>query len=80
MATLSLDPELEQTVNDAARSLGLTKSELVRKSIIEYIGKFVKPTPWELGQDLFGRHSSGAGNLSSDRKALLVKKIRAARK
>lgn len=80
MATLSLEPELEQTVNDAARSLGLTKSELVRKSIVEYIGKFVKPTPWELGQDLFGRHSSGVGNLSSDRKALLVKKIRASRK
>ncbi|MBC8412059.1 MAG: CopG family transcriptional regulator [Nitrospira sp.] len=80
MITLRLDPELEKNVQNMAKKLGVTKSELIRKSIAEYISKTVHPSPWEVGESYFGKYSSGQGNLSSDRKALLKTKLAAKRK
>ncbi len=80
MITLRLDPELEQNVQNTAKLLGVTKSELIRKSISEYISKVVRPSPWEIGKCCFGKYSSGQGNLSTDRKTLLKTKISEKRK
>ena len=80
MITLRLDQKLDQIVSNTAKNLGLTKSELVRKSLVEYISKLNKQNAWDAGKDLFGRYASGQGNLSSDRKALLKAKIKAKRK
>jgi RHH-type transcriptional regulator, rel operon repressor / antitoxin RelB len=79
MITLRLDPNLEQTITDTAKNLGLTKSDLIRKSILEYLKKLGKQNAWEAGQDFFGKYSSGYNNLSSDRKELFKDKIRAKR-
>jgi hypothetical protein len=80
MITLRLDPKLEQHINRTAENLGLTKSELIRKSIHEYLDKITEPSAWDVGQDLFGKYSSGLNNLSTDRKVLIKDKIRAKRK
>lgn len=80
MITLRLDPQLDQIVTDTAKHLGVTKSELVRTSLVEYIGKLNKQNGWETGQDLFGKYASGRDDLSSKRKELLKEKIRAKRK
>ncbi len=79
MITLRLDPKLERTINNIAQQMGVSKSELIRKSITEFIGKLEKPSPWALGNDIFGKYASGKDNLSSDRKALIKEKIRAKR-
>jgi len=79
MITLRLDPKLDQIVSNAAKNLGLSKSELVRKSLVEYIGKLSKPSAWETGQDLFGKYASGQEDLSYNRKALLKEKVKAKR-
>ncbi len=79
MITLRLDPKLEQAINNTSKNLGLSKSELIRKSINEYISKLDKPNAWEIGKDLFGKFSSGSDNLSSDRKELIKKRIKAKR-
>jgi RHH-type transcriptional regulator, rel operon repressor / antitoxin RelB len=79
MLTLRLDTNLEQAVVNTAKNLGLTKSELIRKSILEYLGKLGKQNAWEAGQELFGKYSSGHGNLSADRKEILKSTIRAKR-
>ena len=79
MITLRLDQKLKLVIANTARNIGLTKSELIRKSINEYLCKLKQPNAWEIGEDLFGRYSSGRGNLSSDRKNLLKDKIRAKR-
>ncbi len=79
MITLRLDSKLEKTINTVAHQLGVSKSELIRTSIIEYIDRLDKPTPWELGGDIFGRYASGQNNLSKDRKSILKEKIRAKR-
>jgi len=79
MITLRLDPALEQTINNIAHQMGVSKSELVRKSITEFIEKLEKPSPWELGHDVFGKYASENDNLSRDRKALVKEKIKAKR-
>ena len=80
MITLRLDPTLEQAINNTAQNLGLTKSELIRKSILEYLSKLGKANAWEVGQDLFGKYSSGLKNLSTERKEIVKKRIKAKRK
>ncbi len=80
MIALRLDPNLEKEITTIAKNLGLTKSGLIRKSLIEYIGKLESPNAWELGKDFFGRYSSGLKNLSVDRKTILKERIRAKRK
>ncbi len=77
MITLRLDPNLEKEISITAKNLSLTKSELIRKSILEYLGRLEGPTAWETGKDYFGRYSSGLSNLSVDRKIILKEKIRA---
>ena len=79
MITLRLDQKLEQQINNTAKNLGLSKSELIRKSISEYLSKLKQPTAWDIGEDLFGKYSSGLGNLSSDRKELIKSTIKAKR-
>ncbi len=79
MITLRLDPKLEKTINNVAHQIGISKSELIRKSITEFIDKLDKPTPWESGCDVFGRYASEKNNLSRDRKSILKDKIRAKR-
>ncbi len=79
MITLRLDPALEQQVNRTAQHLGITRSEFVRKSIVTYIQAQKSKSAWEIGQDLFGKYSSGQTNLSSDRKEILKDRIRAKR-
>ncbi len=79
MITLRLDPELEQAINNAAKNLGLTRSELIRKSINAYLGNLKHPTPWEAGKDLFGKYASGYGDLSTRRKERVKDKIKAKR-
>ena len=77
MITLRLDPELEQQVSNTAKYLGLSKSELIRKSLVDYMEKLGKQNAWESGRDLFGKYASGRSDLSSNRKELLKDKIRA---
>lgn len=80
MITLRLDPKLEQAVIIAAKNLGLTKSELIRQCISDYITKSQQSNAWEVGKDLFGNYSSNQGNLSTDRKELIKLKIKSKRK
>ena len=77
MLTLRLDEKLENQVKTTASQLGISKSELIRISVSEYIQKQQKPNAWESGKDLFGKHASGKGDLSTNRKILMKEKIKA---
>ena len=80
MITLRLDQNLEQLLKSTAKNLGLTRSELIRRSILDYIGRLKSQSAWDAGQDLFGKHASGRSDLSARRKELVKDKIRAKRK
>ena len=79
MITLRLDSELEKNINNIAHQMGITKSELIRKSITAFIEKIEQPSPWELGNNIFGKYASGKDNLSTDRKMIVKEKIKAKR-
>ena len=79
MISLRLDPELESKIDSTAKSLGISKSELLRKSINTYLESLPKANAWELGKQYFGKYSSGRGNLAQDRKKLLKEKLKAKR-
>jgi len=79
MITLRLDQKLETDIQATATMLGLSKSELIRRSISDFLAKLEKPSPWVLGNELFGKHASGRNNLSKNRKILLKEKIQAKR-
>ncbi len=79
MITLRLDAKLEQAVNNTAENLGLSKSELIRKSIYAYLERLSNQNAWKVGEELFGKYSSGLGNLSTNRKELIKRKIKAKR-
>ncbi len=79
MITLRLDAKLEQNINKLAQQMGVSKSELIRQSITAFIEKAEQPSAWELGSNVFGKYTSGQGNLSSDRKTLVKQKISAKR-
>ena len=51
MITLRLDSVLENTVSTTAKNLGMTKSDLIRQSIIEYLDKLESPDAFILGKD-----------------------------
>ena len=79
MITLRLDQQTEQLLKNTAEQLGLSRSELIRQSIQEYLSRLSPPSAWKTGQHLFGRCSSGCGDLSARRKELVKEKIRAKR-
>lgn len=76
MITLRLDPKLEQTINTIAHKMGVSKSELIRKSITNFIKELDKPSAWELGEDVFGKYASNYESLSRDRKKLFKDKVK----
>ena len=79
MITVRLEPQLELTVNTLARQMGISKSEFIRNSIATFIDSLKKPSPWALGNDVFGKYASGQGNLSTDRKRIVKEIIEAKR-
>ncbi len=70
MLTVRLDNELEIEIKNVAKNMHISKSELVRRSLIEFVKNTPKPSPWQLGKELFGKYESENSNLSQNRKIL----------
>ncbi|PKA03993.1 transcriptional regulator [Leptospira ellisii] len=67
-----MPPELERKLDSFAKSEGKSRSEIVKDSILEYIKNHGRiKTPFELGEDLFGKHASGISDLAQNRKKRL---------
>ncbi|MHB8327875.1 MAG: ribbon-helix-helix protein, CopG family [bacterium] len=75
MLTIRLDRNLEEKIENISVSLGITKSEIIRKSLLEYLDNLQKLNAWELGKSYFEKYSSKSGNLSTDRKSIFKQKI-----
>lgn len=75
MMTLRLDDGLAQKIEWASESLKISKSELIRRSVVNYLEQISKPTPWELGKDLFGKFDSGVSTLAETRKNIVKQKM-----
>ena len=75
MITLRLDNALEKSIENTAKNIGISKSELIRKSILNYLGKLKKPNYWDTGKEMFGRYYSGNKTLSSKSSILFKNKL-----
>ena len=71
MMTLRIDEDLEKKIERASVNLGISKSELLRRSVQEFIARMSKPDPWDVGKDLFGKYRSGRHDLSMNRKTII---------
>lgn len=79
--TVKLPESLQSDLESAARREGVTKSAFIRRALSAEIARAtaeIGPTPYELGEDLFGKARSGRRGLSSARARDLVAKGRRA--
>ncbi len=76
MLALRLNKKLEKEIENTAKAMGISKSELIRKSIVEYLNKEVDKKAWVVGEELFGRYSSDDPNLAMNSEKILRKKIK----
>ena len=70
MMTIRLDDTLENRIETMSASLGITKSELIRRSVQMFISNSEKMDPWTAGKDVFGKFRSGRSDLSENRKMI----------
>ena len=75
MITLRVDKKLEETLKKTAKAKGLTKSEIVRQSLVEYLSSHSQNNPHKIGEGVFGKYGSGKGNLSTDSEKILREKL-----
>ena len=75
--SLRLDKQLEKKLSSAAEAKGISKSALLRRCLEEYLAaEAKKPTAWEAGKHLFGKHGSGRTDLSENGEEILRERFR----
>ena len=80
MLTVRLPQEMEDRLKQIAASEKRTKAQVIRAALEAYLqARHGAKSASELGEDLFGRHGSGHGQLSTSYKSLLKERIRAKR-
>jgi Arc/MetJ-type ribon-helix-helix transcriptional regulator len=77
--TIRLPEKLEADLRARLDAQGVGVSDFVREAIVEKLERepAKKPTAYDLGKDLFGKHGSGRDDLSTNRKAILGEILRA---
>jgi len=76
IASVRLDEATERELRSIAEAEGLTKSELVRQSVRQYLAaRRQHRTAWEIGKDLFGQEASGRSDLSVSGESILRERL-----
>lgn len=65
--TIKLDPEQERAIRQRSAALGVPASVVIREALAAWLKETdaLERSPFELGEDLFGRHD-GPGDLSTN--------------
>jgi metal-responsive CopG/Arc/MetJ family transcriptional regulator len=76
--SIRLPKELERMLESLSREKQVSKSEIVREALQEYMDKKKKEEyPYLLGEDLFGMYGSSSGSKSVEYKKIVREKIHA---
>lgn len=74
--SIRLDPETEQALRLRLRTEGVPLSAFVREAIREKLARDeTRPSPYQVGEPLFGRYASGDDDRSLRRKALIRERV-----
>lgn len=77
MISLRLSNDLDEKLNQIAKNEKISKSEIVKRALVLYFEDYQKThSPYDLGEDLFGKYGSGNGTLSQNYKSILKGKLR----
>jgi len=75
--SVRLPGELEKRVRQIATAEGRTKTEIIRTALEAYVkAKDLAGSAYDLGKNVFGRHGSGRGDLSTSYKNKVKERIR----
>ncbi|HBE03661.1 MAG: hypothetical protein A2096_09465 [Spirochaetes bacterium GWF1_41_5] len=76
MLTVRLPSNLELKIKQISQKDHISKSDIVKEAISEYIQKHGSNiSSFKLGEDNFGKYSSGNSNLSLNYKNILKQKL-----
>lgn len=76
MISVRLPKEMEDKIERLSKQENMTKSDIVKEALSKYITEHEnKSNPYELGEELFGKHGSGKGDLSRVYKKKVREKI-----
>ncbi len=76
MISVRLSKELKAKLDSLAKQQNMTKSDVVKEALGEYIAAYEKKkNAYELGKDLFGQFGSGQDDLSVSYKQKVRGKI-----
>lgn len=76
MISLRLPKDFEIKINRIAKDEKISKSELIKTALKNYIENYVNNTsPYKLGEELFGKFGSGQKDLSKTYKTRLKEKL-----
>lgn len=78
MLSVRIEADITKKMDHLSRKLRLSKSQIVKEALQLYLKQMEKnETPFELGEDLFGKHTSNSGTRSADVKSKMKDKISA---
>jgi predicted DNA-binding protein len=76
MTSIRLSKELAEKLNSLAERENITKSEIIKEALEEYLIDYEKKAnPYDLGKEFFGKFGSGQGDLSASYKQKVSNKI-----
>ena len=76
MIAIRLKPILEKKIELMASAQGISKSELVRRSLVEYLQKEENKNAWLIGENLFGKYESENTDLAENSEKYLKNKFK----
>ena len=80
MVSLRLTADVEHKLEQVAKAQNISKSAVIKKALEQYFQTHdSQRSPYELGEELFGKYGSGQTDLSQNYKQLLKNKLRAKR-
>jgi predicted DNA-binding protein len=78
LLNVRISDELEKKLNKLSEKNKVSKSSIVKEALETYFAEIEakeNKSPYDLGEDLFGRNGSGKGNLSTTYKTKIKEKI-----
>lgn len=76
MLSVRLPEELKKRLVKLAATSKRSKSDIIKDLLSEYLDKLERlDNPYQIGEDLFGRHGSGDGQMSIMYKLRIKEKI-----